>query len=440
MLVGTVALVAGCGSGVKRGVVPLPVVNIPGINPANSSPAITTREEVRQRCAWTILVYLDADNDLEAAGITNMNQMEMIGSTRDVHILVQIDRAPGHDSSNGNWTDTRRYLVTRDSNVAVINSLRLDDPPLGELDMGNWRTLRNFVEWGMNESPSDNYCLVIWDHGTGWQFRVMAAPRHKYIASDETSYSAMNVTDIPKALGGHGSSKLAVLAFDACLMQQIEVAYELRDCASYMVGAPSVEPSPGYSYYSWISRVTSSTTPVQLCKILVDEYVAAYPPPHRGISHSAVDLSRIEELAAALDEFAKLLMDSPAYLTSLQSARNSTLNYSTADGSPNRSYLDLAHYASLCASVLGESAQSAYQRLSDAVGAAMVAEGYGPDMSNARGLGIYIPSPGAYNPAYDYLQFAADTAWDDVLVTLARSDDGESLDLAWDEWLISMGD
>ena len=408
---------AGCGAGVKSSFTPLPIVSTPGINPPNSSPAITTREQGRQHAAWTILVYLDADNDLESSGMVNLNQMEMIGSTQDVHILVQIDRVPGHDSSNGDWTDTRRYLVVRDSNTSKIGSLRLDDPPLGELNMADWRTLKDFVEWGKRESPSDNFCLVIWDHGTGWQFRIASLPEHRYIASDETSYSAMNVTDIPKALGG---AQVSVLAFDACLMQQIEVAYEIKDCAGYMVGSPSAEPSPGYNYYSWISRATATTSPLQLCGILCDEYVAAYPPPRRGIVQSAVDLSKITELAGAADEFAALLTQSTAYWGGLQSARNSALNYSTADGSPNRSYLDLVDYASLCASTIGSSAQPAYARLSSAVSAAIVAEAHNPDTPNARGLGIYIPSPGSYNSTYASLQFAADTAWDDWLISMGN--------------------
>jgi hypothetical protein len=411
------ALMAGCGAGIKSSFTPLPVVSTPGINPPNSSPAITTREEGRRHAAWTILVYLDADNDLESSGIVNMNQMEMIGSTQDVHILVQIDRASGHDSSNGDWTDTRRYLVTRDSNTSWISSLRLDDPPVGELNMGDWRTLKDFVEWGMRESPADKYCLVIWDHGTGWQFRTAAVPQHRYIASDETSYTAMNVTEIPQALAG---SDIAVVAFDACLMQQIEVAYELRECAAYMVGSPSVEPSPGYNYYSWISRVTASVSASQLCGILCDEYVAAYPPPHRGITHSAVDLSKMAQLANAVDEFATLLIGSTSYWSGLQAARNSALNYSTADGSPNRSYLDLVDYASSCASAIGAPAQPAYATLSSAVRAAVVAESHNPDMSEARGLGIYIPSPGVFNSTYSSLRFAGDTSWDEWLLAQVR--------------------
>ena len=62
---------------------------------------------------WTVMIYLDADNNLESAGIDDISEMEMVGSSDDVNIVVQVDRIPysvlaanneGYtdDTSNGN--------------------------------------------------------------------------------------------------------------------------------------------------------------------------------------------------------------------------------------------------------------------------------------------------------------------------------------------------
>lgn len=66
---------------------------------------------------WTIMVYMCADNNLESAAIADMNELEEAGSTSDVNILVQIDRAKGYDTSNYDWPTTRRYYITPDSNA-----------------------------------------------------------------------------------------------------------------------------------------------------------------------------------------------------------------------------------------------------------------------------------------------------------------------------------
>ena len=38
---------------------------------------------------WTFMVYLDADNNLEGAGIDDINEMEMIASDSNINVIVQ---------------------------------------------------------------------------------------------------------------------------------------------------------------------------------------------------------------------------------------------------------------------------------------------------------------------------------------------------------------
>ena len=57
---------------------------------------------------WTVMVYLDADNNLESAGIDDFLEMALVGSTEDVNIVVQMDRISGDDSRYDNWTTARR--------------------------------------------------------------------------------------------------------------------------------------------------------------------------------------------------------------------------------------------------------------------------------------------------------------------------------------------
>src|SRR5207249_2834038 len=45
------------------------------------------------RAKWTFLVYLDAANNLRDFGPLNFNQMEQVGSTADVNIVVQWKQA-----------------------------------------------------------------------------------------------------------------------------------------------------------------------------------------------------------------------------------------------------------------------------------------------------------------------------------------------------------
>ena len=130
---------------------------------------------------WTVMIYLDADNNLESAGINDINEMEMVGSTTEVNIVVQADRIPGYDISNSDWTNTRRYYITQDSDPMRINSQFND---LNELNMGDPKTLVDFASWAVTEYPAEKYLLVIWNHGGG--FRAPAYTTRD-IAWDDTN-------------------------------------------------------------------------------------------------------------------------------------------------------------------------------------------------------------------------------------------------------------
>ncbi|MFA5480532.1 MAG: hypothetical protein WC337_10965, partial [Candidatus Muiribacteriota bacterium] len=45
---------------------------------------------------WTIMIFMNGDNDLEAYGTYDINEMEMVGSNENVNFVVQFDRSKEH--------------------------------------------------------------------------------------------------------------------------------------------------------------------------------------------------------------------------------------------------------------------------------------------------------------------------------------------------------
>ena len=64
---------------------------------------------------WTFLVYMVADNNLEPFALADMAEMAQVGSTDQVKIVVQIDRAAAYSADPlGNipdFTGAKRILV-----------------------------------------------------------------------------------------------------------------------------------------------------------------------------------------------------------------------------------------------------------------------------------------------------------------------------------------
>jgi len=225
---------------------------------------------------WTVMIYLDADNNLESAGINDINEMEMVGSSSKVNIVVQADRIPNYDNSNDNWTTTRRYYIMQDNDPFLINSQFND---LGELNMGDPQTLVDFASWAVTEYPAEKYLLVIWNHGGGFRSPAYS----KGIAQDDTSgKDIITMPDLEYALSAISvqmGKNIDIVGMDACLMAMTEVAYQIKDCADILVASEENEPGDGWPYDTILAQLVSNPhiSPEQLAADIVDKYIVSYP-------------------------------------------------------------------------------------------------------------------------------------------------------------------
>ena len=394
-IVGLVLIATGCGGNVTP-----PIPNIP---------------------EWTVMVYLDADNNLESAGIDDINEMEMVGSSIDVNIVIQVDRIPhsvlaannegsADDTSNGDWTNTRRYYITQDFDPYTINSDLKSD--LGELNMGDSQTLIDFASWAVTEYPAKKYLLVIWNHGGGFRSPAYTT---KDIAWDDTSGDKITIPELEYALSAISvqmGKKIDIVGMDACLMAMTEVAYQIKDCADFLVASEESEPNDGWPYDTILNQLVFSPTmtPNQLATNIVDSYIFSYTVSD-DVTLSSIYLSSMDTLATQLSNLALAIMsDTLTPALNYIDAACSSQYYGDWD------FIDLHDF---CNNILIYSnsvfvkniALSIQQTLSSAV-LRWGYYGYGVDKS--RGLSIYFPYT-AYDSYYNNTNFAQDTFWDEML-------------------------
>ncbi|MCK5358160.1 MAG: hypothetical protein KAJ48_07170, partial [Elusimicrobiales bacterium] len=141
----------------------LPAKVVVADHPLHPKPEVRPQPEQE----WTIMIYVNAKNDLEKFGLNDINEMEIIGSSDKVNIVVELGRMNGFDSSDDNWTGTRRYLIKKDNNNKAITSPVIAE--LGKVDMGDWKHLVDFGAWAKTNYPAKKYMLIVWNHGTGWE-------------------------------------------------------------------------------------------------------------------------------------------------------------------------------------------------------------------------------------------------------------------------------
>jgi len=370
---------------------------------------------------WTVMVYLDADNNLESAGIDDINEMETVGSTSDVNIVVQLDRIPysvlnsnneGYtdDISNDDWTNTRRYFITQDYDPSTINSQLISN--LSEQNMGNPQTLISFAKWAVNNYPAKKYLLVIWNHGGGFRFTGLS----KDIALDDTSGGdIITMSELEYALSAISTKmgkKIDIVGMDACFMAMTEVAYQIKESTDILVTSEESVPNDGWPYDSILAQLVANSimTPQQLATTIVDKYIDSYIGSDNA-TQSAIDLSYMDTLAAQLSDLA---------LSIVNDTLTPKANY--IDASIHAQYYrdyDFIDINSFCYKILPYSYSSEVEAIASAIqqtlnSSILSSHYYGHELNRSRGLSIYFPYQ-YYDNYYDNTNFAQDTFWDEML-------------------------
>jgi hypothetical protein len=154
-----------------------------------------------------------------------------------------------------------------------------------------------------------------------WESRAICADaqerRYRFaIAFDDSSLDFLDNAKLQQAFREaeeQTGQKVSLIGMDACLMSMVEVAYQLRANANYMVGSQEVEPLSGWPYTAILGSLTSDSgmTPEALAKLIVQEYGRYYEEDSRGslhqITQSATNLTVVEKLAEAVGRLASVL-------------------------------------------------------------------------------------------------------------------------------------
>ena len=250
----------------------------------------------------TVLVYMAADNNLSytygsTPSFAQKDLDEMIEAASDIpthsRLVIYIDD-----------TDLPRIL-TVERHEGRRPTLKTLHQYTEEHNSADAQTLRTVMEWTTDNYPSQSYGLVIWSHGDAWI--PAKAPAQRAVCLDNQSSSWMDIADIAHALKPF--PKTEFILFDACFMQSVEVAYELRHTTHYIVGSPAEIPAPGAPYKRIMKAMFATTgSATRIAEEYYNEYNEEKIPingneeQHYGVCLSVVDCSQLEELAAVTQE------------------------------------------------------------------------------------------------------------------------------------------
>jgi hypothetical protein len=348
---------------------------------------------------WTVMVYMDGDNNLDSYGAMNINDMERGYSnsyTSNVNIIVFEDH-----SDSGATT----YLIRHDTDTSTVNSPVLTTGFPSEPDMGSATTLKNFLVYCYNNYPASHYLLILWDHGGG----ILG------ICWDDTDGNdQLTLSEVKQALSDSGKV-LDILAMDACLMQILETSYEWHQYAKYIVASEETIPGNGFPYYDIIwdlvhNYASYGSNPVNYANDIVDQYYDSYPADDITLSNVDVQSTPFTKVMAAFNEFATALRDQvPIAKSSIASARAATQEFYYPE------LIDLWDFADeLQTKVPAIAAQCATLKLN--ITTNLVKDSKENNKPGAHGMAIYFPEKKSdYDSGYETIIALGATVWGQFL-------------------------
>ncbi len=375
-------------------------------NTVNKSFAQTKQAE------WTLMFYMDADNDLETPQMVDLEEMAAIGSNAKINIVVLADRsAKGEEEGSDHYTSRAvgglRNWTTAKLMVVEKGKLR-ELADWGEVNMGNPATLRKFMQTVTAQFPAKRFGLVFGNHGDGW---------NGIVGDESAGGDTLTTKELPVILKEitEKTGKFELIGFDACLMGNFESAKAIAPFGKVMVASEELEPGDGWNYTPLMGKLTANPQMdgFALGKVIVDTFADFYFSPKqantgKGVTLGVIDLDKIPALETTVNNLAvrnQTLIKSGGDNSWRKTgrARKDTENFSK-----NSHFYDLADYAE---NLKRQHPDAETAKAADAVvntlKSVVVHKINGAAHPHASGISIYFPPDKeslSGNPAFPYQQ------------------------------------
>lgn len=266
---------------------------------------------------WTILIYMAADNGLNADALEDLDEMISAQFSDEMNVIVQIDESVYSDDPSA-----KRYKIIPDSKKLISN--------LGEIDSGNYNSLTQFANWGFKKYPAHKKALFIWSHGNGWY------NAYNKFCPDDFDNSAISVPDSEFEMAMRNiNSHLDVLVLDACNMQTLEVITEIFPFTDYILGSESIICPDGSPYDEFFTMWENYESTEILVQELALNFVNSYLPTGSQnpssesyeISFSAVNSAIFDDLVISIYDFTETWPDSTGFDVFVQSRNDCTIDF-----------------------------------------------------------------------------------------------------------------
>jgi hypothetical protein len=232
---------------------------------------------------WTVMIYMAGDDALSPLFVDQLKAIKDAGFHQKVDVVVYFD-------PNETGVPTRIFDVNRkrkkssseeseigDSNDPyvrdMIEDLVTDLPerirrgmPEGHIGTAEAKkSLELFLDYCLDEHQADHYIVILVGHG-------MVVGNDAFLP-DQFPKSAIKLTELGTILNdrfGSAANSLELLSMHSCAMNGIEVLYELKGVAKYMIGSEGLSFVMGWQYRQLLKRLFNAVNRSETVEQIVE--------------------------------------------------------------------------------------------------------------------------------------------------------------------------
>ena len=383
-----------------------------------------------------LMIFIAGDNDLDTFGTYDVEEMMAVQNTGDeLTILVQQDH-----SKDARYSGTSRYVIRNGKKESIEH--------IGETNTGDSNTLTEFLKWGMENYEAQRNIAVLWNHGGGTRdelfpgyennetnatmrsvqlnptlgnqpslfsqelrlkriaklmeqyevkqgkpTRSIGSAEAKSILFDDDAKDFLDNLEL-KQVFVDLDKKLDIIGFDACLMNMMEVAYQLRNHSEVVVGSEELEPGKGWDYTALVNFLVDNpnASNEEIGKAMVESFVASYAnETELKLTLSALRTKAFKHVACLMNHFAHTILRKESnirrrFLAIVDGTQ--TFDYQNNE----QIYRDLKHFVMLTKESYSDDEEIV--NVSDALLEGidnLVIENLTNNLENAHGVSVYLP-------------------------------------------------
>ena len=382
---------------------------------------------------YTIMCYTGGAADIDVSMLTLLNNFYQANpeAYKRVNVVIQYKYSTVDNLTKSGLEAIRPGICTtfggKTLRWTIDPTKILDDDAFNEgniygadnADITCPDSLTNFINWAAQKYPAKKYMLIVADHGGGY-IPVTELPETEttrtnrgLLVDDGNNRKTFNIWTLCRGIK-NANVRLQTVFMLACMMNNMEYQFELKDLCDYVIASTYTMPGDGGAMNELVEQLNQPNVDIEhaldnYIKADVKSWESKSENPESTVFYTDLTVTRtanIDKLGTMMRQFVDRLCETYTNGTEAQKQAIDSCTARAVKVQENYPYYDVAKYMSSIMSALPEVYDvSFYNQMEDAFNSCIAAQYYSTYLTAHNYMVDYSVLLGA-GGAYNYLTWS----------------------------------